>query len=266
MYPHPLRVFGLAIEVWDLAFLVAVAAGYPVLLRGLHATTPASRPGWLPLRWLALVYLAALSAQLFAYLVDAHAAVLPPPSVSPVRYYLDPFFGPKTLYGVILFLPVTAAVLCPPWRPGQYARALDAVTPSLFVVLAICRIGCFLQGCCYGLPSRVFGVSFPPGSPASARQLGEGLILAGSWTLPVVPTQLIEAGSLGGLAVWTQRRLGGGGTVFGAAVAAYSAFRFVLEFVRDDPERNFLGPLSASQWVALALLATLALWRRRVST
>jgi hypothetical protein len=264
MYPQPVSVFGRAVEVWDLTFLVAVATGYPVLSRSLRATMPASRPRWLPLRWLALVYLAALSAQVFAYLVDAHAALRPPSSISPLRYYLDPFFRPKTLYGVILFLPVTAAVLCPPWRPAHYARALDAVTPALFAVLAICRIGCFLQGCCYGLPSRAFGVSFPPGSPASARQLGEGLILAGSWTLPVVPTQLIETGGLGGLAVWTQRRLGGGGTVFGVGVAAYSAFRFVLEFARDDPERNFLGPLSASQWVALALLAALALWRRRV--
>jgi prolipoprotein diacylglyceryltransferase len=180
MFPHPLPLGGLTLEVWDLAFLVAVAAGYPVLSRSLRVATPAARPRGLPLRWLALVYLAAVSAQLFAYLVDAHTTVLPPPAVSPLRYYLDPFVGPKTLYGVILSLPLTAAVLCPPWRPRAYARALDAVTPSLCAVLAICRVGCFLQGCCYGVPSRVFGVAFPPGSPAAARQLGEGLLLAGS--------------------------------------------------------------------------------------
>ena len=48
-------------------------------------------------------------------------------------------------------------------------------------------------------------------------------------------------------------------------IAAYSIFRFAIEFVRADVERNHYALLSTSQWIALALLAALALhaWRGR---
>jgi len=34
----------------------------------------------------------------------------------------------------------------------------------------------------------------------------------------------------------------------------------VLEFARWDPERNFLGPLSTSQWIAAAVLTVYGAW------
>jgi hypothetical protein len=35
-----------------------------------------------------------------------------------------------------------------------------------------------------------------------------------------------------------------------------------LEFLRDDPERNFLGPLATSQWIGLVLLGSYGVWMR----
>ncbi|XZE46259.1 prolipoprotein diacylglyceryl transferase [Pirellulaceae bacterium SH467] len=55
----------------------------------------------------------------------------------------------------------------------------DAVTPAFFLGLAFGRIGCLLNGCCYGgvcetdLPS----ISFPAGSPVYEEQLSNGRIL-----------------------------------------------------------------------------------------
>ncbi len=58
---------------------------------------------------------------------------------------------------------------------------LDLITPSLALGLAIGRLGCFLNGCCFGgacdLP---WAVRFPPTSPAYEHQLEHGdLYIAG---------------------------------------------------------------------------------------
>ena len=57
---------------------------------------------------------------------------------------------------------------------------------------AIGRIGCFLNGCCYGATTDVpWAVRFPAGSHAWAHQLNAGLISPDSaWSLPVHPTQV----------------------------------------------------------------------------
>ena len=55
----------------------------------------------------------------------------------------------------------------------------DCITPAFFIGLAFGRIGCLLNGCCYGglcetsLPS----ISFPSGSPAYMDQLVSGKLL-----------------------------------------------------------------------------------------
>ena len=264
MYPHALECFGVSLDIWNVTFLVAVLAGYPVLIRAIHLRRPGPLPRWLPTRWLIIVYLSALAAQLFAYLFDLHTSLLPPSDVSWARYYLDPLFGSKTLYGVIVFLPLSILAVSLPWRDLGYTEALDCWTPPLFAVLGLCRIGCFLQGCCYGRVSPTFGISFPPYGALYYRQLDQHLISPDSPTLPVLPTQLIEAGVLFALCAWSLALLRRGRTgIFPLGVLAYSLLRFVIELLRDDPDRNFLGPLSSSQWIAVTLLASYPLWKRR---
>jgi prolipoprotein diacylglyceryltransferase len=206
-----------------------------------------------------------LGAQLLAYLVDRHASVVPPANVSSLRYFFDPLYGPKTLYGAIIVLPLTGLTLRQPRSGATYAAALDCWTPPLLAVVGMARIGCFLEGCCFGVPTSHFGVTFPAGSPAAVRQAAEGLIQPGGAPLPVVPTQLIEAMALFGLCLLALQALRAGRQgIFLPAVAAYSLVRFGLEFVRDDPERNALGPLAVSQWIAVAVLTGYAFSLRAV--
>jgi phosphatidylglycerol:prolipoprotein diacylglycerol transferase len=132
----------------------------------------------------------------------------------------------------------------------------------MFAVLGVARVGCFLGGCCWGVRSDRLGIVFPHYGSLYQRQLADGLIAPGSPTLPVVPAQALEAALLLGLCAWSLRALRGGQRgIFPHAVALYSAARFVLESVRDDPDRNFLGPLSTSQWIAGALLLAYGTWR-----
>ncbi len=54
---------------------------------------------------------------------------------------------------------------------------LDLFAPSLALGIAIGRIGCLMNGCCFGGPCDLsWGVVFPPESPAYVEQTNEGVI------------------------------------------------------------------------------------------
>ena len=128
---------------------------------------------------------------------------------------------------------------------------LSAATPALAVGHALGRIGCFLVGDDYGRPSSLpWAVAFPQGLPPTSD--------------PVHPTQLYEAGFLGGLA-WALvrwRRLDVADRVVLSRYLIYAAgFRFLLEFIRIN-DRIALG-LTLAQWISAGLIAAgLAMTRR----
>jgi phosphatidylglycerol:prolipoprotein diacylglycerol transferase len=103
--------------------------------------------------------------------------------------------GGLVVYGSVLGATIALFVFA---RRNQLsAMALgDLVAPSLMLGLAIGRVGCFMNGCCYGgACSLPWAVTFPWGSPPHARQVqtGEinlGEILAGRHPLSADPRQL----------------------------------------------------------------------------
>ncbi len=134
----------------------------------------------------------------------------------------------------------------PVWR---YA---DALAPGLALGQVTGRLGCWFNGCCYGRPSREFGVVFPA--------LGDNI--------PHLPTELYEAGFclvLAAFLVWRWGRRAFVGEVFWLYVLLYSVWRFGIEFVRGDAERGVLiSPLlSPSQWISLGTAAAGAAWLLR---
>ena len=96
--------------------------------------------------------------------------------------------------------------------------------------------------------------------------LNASLTFVSIWpTLAVKPSPRLsfEAAALVGLAAWSIRQVVRRRPhVFAHGVVAYSAVRFLLEFVRDDPERNAFGPLSTSQWIALAIVGAFLAWQQ----
>jgi phosphatidylglycerol:prolipoprotein diacylglycerol transferase len=108
---------------------------------------------------------------------------------------------------------------------------------------AIGRIGCFLEGCCYGAPTTgPLGVHFP--GHALARHPTQLYEMAADLAIAAVLL----------LAVKTGRR----GERLGWMLALYGAARALVELLRDDP-RGGVGPLSTSQLIAIPAIA-LGLW------
>ncbi|HEX4142851.1 MAG TPA: prolipoprotein diacylglyceryl transferase family protein [Pirellulales bacterium] len=108
--------------------------------------------------------------------------------------------GGLVVYGSLL--AGGAALVAFIWRYRVPGLALsDLVAPSVVLGVAIGRIGCFLNGCCYGGTSDMpWSVSFPWGSPAQVAQVErgqlpiQGLLFAGKPSAPAVIAR-VEPGS-----------------------------------------------------------------------
>jgi phosphatidylglycerol:prolipoprotein diacylglycerol transferase len=167
--------------------------------------------------------------------------------------------------GLVVFgsLPTAAlAVWAFARRRGlDLLRLADCVAPGLLVGLAIGRIGCFFNGCCYGGPCELpWAVSFPAGTEVAARYPGG----PDASSLPVHPAQLyaaIDAGLLATLAVAFTPLARRAGEVFALVLTLHPISRLLLEAIRVDEPPALGTPLSISQLVSLVLLAlAAALW------
>jgi phosphatidylglycerol:prolipoprotein diacylglycerol transferase len=173
--------------------------------------------------------------------------------------------GGIIFYGCILG-GLTGSLIYWARRRFPFLATADAVAPALAVGAAIGRIGCFLNGCCYGETCNLpWAVTFPSESYAWIRHVEAGWIAPwATRSLPVHPKQLYLA--LGGLALFAlltvyypRRRRDG--EVMALLMIAYPITRFATEFFRGDAE-GWYGGLTISQYISLALIAGgLLAWR-----
>lgn len=85
--------------------------------------------------------------------------------------------GGLVVYGSIFGGGLALAVFA--WRHGMPGLALaDLAAPSVVLGVAVGRLGCFLNGCCYGgvCDELPWAVRFPFGSPPHVRQVQDDLI------------------------------------------------------------------------------------------
>ncbi len=133
---------------------------------------------------------------------------------------------------------------------------LDAIAPSVALGIALGRVGCFLNGCCYGDPCAIpwLAVRFPRNSPPWQAELAQRLIAPGALlSLPIHPTQLYCA--FNGLVLlvllttyYPLRRRDG--EVIALLMLTYPVTRFFIEWFRDD-EATLASGLTIAQKVSV---------------
>ena len=109
----------------------------------------------------------------------------------------------------------------------DFVRMWDGFAPALAVAHTFGRIGCFLNGCCYGKPTEFFtGIAYPAGSDP-ARRYGEA---------PLHPVQLYEAAEnlLCAVLYFYLVRKAPRGVAVSSYFIIYGVLRFVNEFARGD--------------------------------
>jgi phosphatidylglycerol:prolipoprotein diacylglycerol transferase len=177
-----------------------------------------------------------------------HLAVHPEQATS-WRDALAPSSAGLSMYGGVL-AAIGACWLYARWRRVPFLTLADVAAPSIALGHGVTRVGCFLNGCCYGRPTAgPFGVSFPPGSHAAAV-FGDAALH---------PTQLytsVLAFSIVAALFAFERKPRGRGQVFGLFLVLEGIGRFGMDFVRaHEPGEYVLGAVTVHQLIALALLA-----------
>ena len=187
------------------------------------------------------------------------------------------FFGGLIGGGVVMFY-----VLSKKRMPVR--RALDIVISVVPLGHVFGRIGCFLNGCCFGRITQSWvGIRFPrilePGSVREALYNVDGQHIIGSppfvehlhyhylhnlpgvlktelWSQPVHPTQLYEAGynlvifAVLSLLLWRRRREGDIAWLY---AVLYGTARFFNEFLRGD-QSPMLWKLTIAQIICVPLV------------
>ena len=123
---------------------------------------------------------------------------------------------------------------------------LDVMAVVTCIVHGFGRLGCWMAGCCYGLPTNsVFGVIF---SDPQCQANPKGV--------PLHPTQLYESAFIFLLMtalLQVKRRKKFDGQMFMIYLMTYALGRLVIEYFRGDIERGFLiqDLLTTSQFISI---------------
>jgi len=243
------------IKSYGLMLVVGFAAG---TLWCMHA---GARLGYEPTVWLDLVlYLlvgAVIGARVVYVILDWHLYA------GHVTQTLALWQGGLSFHGGVLGGIAGGAVYA--WRSRQsFLKLSDIVAPAIALGYSFGRIGCFLNGCCYGRPtSCALGLTFPRATWI------DGTPIHG----PVHPTQLYASAAsllIFAVLVWVSPRLRRPGHTFVLYLVLYSVYRFFIEYLRRGATAvplSFFPALTVGQFASLivgaaGLLTLVVTWPR----
>jgi phosphatidylglycerol:prolipoprotein diacylglycerol transferase len=265
--------------------------------------------GPLELRWYGLCVAAGMVAAYVLQLKRAHKFGFKPDDVSDITFtgvcaglvgarllyvirFYDEFRGApldtlKIYKGGLVFyggflLAIVALLLLSWKRHWDLGKLADLLAPALPLGHAFGRIGCLLNGCCFGFPYEgPLAIRYPAFvgenamNPVLDTQLRQGLLpFSPDLTLchPTFPIEGVAALAnlcLCGVILWLEHKKHFEGRRFLIYLILYAAGRFLLEFGRGDYLSKTWG-LSPSQlhclWL-LPLAVVLFVWtgRRKAS-
>ncbi|MBR1798072.1 MAG: prolipoprotein diacylglyceryl transferase [Clostridiales bacterium] len=145
--------------------------------------------------------------------------------------------GGMVFYGGLLGA-IGAAFLTARYLKVDIRDYYPALVPGIAILAGLGRVGCYLNGCCYGkdhLPVQLYEAAF------------DGVIVA----VLILLTFALPSSRRKLLAIY---------------LISYAVFRFILEFWRGDEIRGFFGPFSTSQWISLGILLFLGVKRLVISS
>lgn len=163
-------------------------------------------------------------------------------------------FAGLTIYGAVLGALIAVVVYA--WvKKLSVWQLADIVAPGAIVGQAIGRIGCTINGCCYGLADP------PRWAGALVYTNPEHALLGTPVGVPLYPTQLYHlAWNLIGFAVlWSLRkRLVPQGSLFLLYLAIYAAGDLAIRSVREGVP--FLFGLQQAQLIGIVILLVTVPW------
>ena len=149
-----------------------------------------------------------------------------------------------TIYGAVLGAALGVWIYSR-FSKQSFGYLADVLAPGIILAQAIGRVGCLLNGCCYGIETDIF-CAVIYSSPESFAPIG----------VPIHPTQIYEifynlllfVGLLN-----LRERFRPDGMLFVVYIGLYSVWRFAIGFLREGTP--FMIGLQQAQVIALIVLA-----------
>lgn len=133
----------------------------------------------------------------------------------------------------------------------SFSQILDFVAPYILLAIAITRIGCFLNWCCYGQASQLpWAISAAGDTARHPTQLYEIVYSLVGFFILLKFKKIRDKGKIVRKSAKFKKLLQKKGSLFLFFLLFYSFFRFFNDFLREY-KINFLG-LALSQWICLA--------------
>lgn len=172
-------------------------------------------------------------------------------TINPIQSTGDIGIAGLSMLGGVVFTLI-AVVVFSYRKQISILRLFDILAPSFALGIFITRIGCFLNGCCYGNPCELpWGMVFPLTSPAGSMFQG----------IAIHPTQLYS--SLYGLVIliilfFLDKKERFDGFIFSCFFILYGIARFSIDFVRYYEESvmvNLMGwEITINQVISLLMI------------
>jgi phosphatidylglycerol---prolipoprotein diacylglyceryl transferase len=166
--------------------------------------------------------------------------------------------GGLVYYGGLVGSSLATIIYCY-WRKIPLWKFADALAPSIALGYVFGRIGCLMNGCCFGRACDApWAITYPAQSNGPQG--------------PVHPTQIYDSLlnlALYGFLAWLYRRKRFDGQIFATYLICYAFTRSTVEYFRGDygPGHIHAGFLTPAQLVSAAILVAgivlFSLLRRR---
>jgi len=160
-----------------------------------------------------------------------------------------------TIYGAVLGAALGVFIYSR-FSKISFGYLADVLAPGIILAQAIGRVGCTLNGCCYGVETDIF-CAIVYEHPESLGPLG----------IPVHPTQIYEIVYnliIFGVLLFLRGRFRPNGSLFLIYLTFYALWRLGIDFIRDGTD--FLFGLHQAQVISIVVLIvtiTLMVWRTR---
>lgn len=165
------------------------------------------------------------------------------------RDYINAIFsGGFVYYGGLMGVILMIYIYSKQYKIN-FLKLLDCMVLGFPLAYAIGRVGCFMAGCCYGIPSS-FGVYFN-----NSQVAPHGVKL--------FPIQLIDAFINLVFFLIFYFKIAKNKKYSGHLIVIYLMFysieRFILEFFRYDKERGIIFFFSTSQWISIIIFIVICI-------
>lgn len=254
MYPYLLpEIFGHTIPLYD--FMIGVGILAMLFFVAQRSEKIDQRTRKQSNRLLVLLCVSSLCALLSSFIIDGifHSIKQGEPTFGTISFLGGLIGGLACLLAMLKFIYK---------EPNKdIKQTMNTIIIGVVLAHAFGRIGCFLAGCCYGIPTDSFlGVVFPFGHAHEAFP-----------DTKIFPTQLFEALFLFGLFAFMSNAKKIRGFEVEFYLISYGIWRIMIELIRGDDRGSFIGFITTeynvfptpSQYISLLMvLGGMFLWFR----